>query len=734
MDAPPTEDQQPAKEKPTAEAPAFVPKDPAVEAILATQPREPAECVRAAKILADLGRPELAKEQLKKALEAQLDAEGLVALADRLGTAVFATLASRPELAPEARELADAVLGAVRRDREAPERIAAMISDLASPDAPTRVRASLELREAGPVAVAPLVAVLADANREDEHAAVRAVLIAMGKDAWHPLAGYLDSPDPGLVVQVIRVLASSGAGDVSLFLLAPFASSERPDEVRRAAGDALAHLVGPLPEPDEAAAILLDRAQEYFDQRRRVRADADGLATVWQWDASTGRSTARRYPPDVAAVVLAARLAGDALAITPGSEPVRQLYLLANLERLAYAAGLDAPLPVGPEAPSAKLAEFGPAALEAALDRALATGHAPAAAAAAQLLGQIGTAETILAGRAQPGPLARAMRSPDRRVRFAAVGAIMHLQPVRPFAGSSYLPETLAYLATATGARRVMVAGPGTEGSLAIGRLLAEQGLEVETAATGREMLEKLFDSADYELVFVDARIDGPPVSLLLQQLRHDARTALLPVGVLAAADQVDRARRAVAEDPLAEDFPRPHDPEAARWQVQRLAVLAGRRAVGPAERLQQAAAALEWLAELGDEPGGIYNLRRAESSAVGAVYSPGLGRQAVAVLAKLGTPRSQKALVDLASRATQPLAMRQAALEAFQASTDRCGILLTTNEILLQYHRYNQSAQADRATQAVLGAILDTIEAPSRAKREVGREMTNDQTPMTKE
>ncbi|MBN2024590.1 MAG: hypothetical protein JW809_17555 [Pirellulales bacterium] len=719
--------QQPAEQPaPPAERPApspaadrFAPKDPAVEAILATRPEEPAECARAAKILADLGRPDLAKEQLKKVLDANLDAEQLAGLADRLGPALFAELATRSELAPEAKTLGEAVLAAARAKHEAPERITQFIDDLKNPAADVRARAVAGLRQAGAAAVAPLVAVLADPARKAEHAAVRGALGSLGEDAALPLAGYLAAPDSDLVVQVIRVLADAGSSEVSIHLLAPFASPESDEEVRAAAAGALLRLVGPLPTPAEAAAILAERARDYYDRRRKVRADGDGLATLWQWDAAAGRGVARRLPPAVAGAVLAAQLAGDALAIEPGNADVRQLYLLTNLEKLAYTTGLDSPLPLGPGTASAPLAEFGPEAIETALASALADHHAPAAAAAARILGRVGTAEMALGGGPRPGPLARALRSPDRRVRLAAARAIMNLQPVRSFAGSSYLPEALAFLATSTGARRAMVAGPSTEDSRAIGGFLVEQGFEVDTAVTGREMLEKLLASADYELVLVDARIDQPPIHLLVQQLRHDCRTACLPVGILATEDRRNRARRAAQGDPLAEVFPRPHDGEAARWQVDRLQTLARDAAVAPDVRLAQAAEALGWLAELGGEAGPVYDVRRAEASVLSALHAPQLGEKAVAALAQMGTPRGQKALVDLASRRTQPLALRQAALAAFLASTDKHGILLTTDEILLQYARYNQSAQADADTQAVLGGILDAIEAPSRAKSE---------------
>jgi hypothetical protein len=74
-------------------------------------------------------------------------------------------------------------------------------------------------------------------------------------------------------------------------------------------------------------------------------------------------------------------------------------------------------------------------------------------------------------------------------------------------------------------------------------------------------------------------------------------------------------------------------------------------------------------------------------------LYVPSLSAAAAEVLGNLGTHRAQRALVDLASRFSQPIEARKAALEAFRRSTFERGLLLTSREILNQYERYNRSA-----------------------------------------
>jgi hypothetical protein len=86
-------------------------------------------------------------------------------------------------------------------------------------------------------------------------------------------------------------------------------------------------------------------------------------------------------------------------------------------------------------------------------------------------------------------------------------------------------------------------------------------------------------------------------------------------------------------------------------------------------------------------------------------------------VLAQWNSAESQRALVEEASRFTQPLALRQAAAAAFRQSIEKHGILLTTEEIRRQYRRYNESEKQDAATQHVLGLILDCLEAAAPRK-----------------
>ncbi len=251
---------------------------------------------------------------------------------------------------------------------------------------------------------------------------------------------------------------------------------------------------------------------------------------------------AKSVAPEDAARAMAARLARDAYAIAPDDHEVRLLYLATMLEQAAYENGLDRPLDEK-DAAAVEAKQFGVKTLDEVLQYAMADGHPAAAAAAARLLGEIGKADELLSQGGEPSPLVRAVQSPDRRLRMAALEAIVRLQPLRPFAGSSYVPQALGFFAASSGFRRALVACPSLEEARDLAGMLSAAGFQVDTFSNGKDLLLQAVRSPDYELALIDVTIDHPPIGILLQQLRHDPRTASLRVGLVARSGYLERGR-----------------------------------------------------------------------------------------------------------------------------------------------------------------------------------------------
>ncbi|MGQ9573985.1 MAG: hypothetical protein ACUVUC_01580 [Thermoguttaceae bacterium] len=659
----------------------------------------------------------MARDFFKKVLTQ--DPEQLAALVDELGSPVFIELGSRQDVQPEGRLLAEAVLKATARQLQDPQRIAALIKDLQSAEPQTRERALIGLREAQQAAFGALFQVLADRQRVREHSAVRAALGRLGPEVVDPLLAALEAKDGRLAAEAATLIGEMSDPGLAESLFAPLWRQTAGPELRAAARRAVIKLLGDVPTPQQAAGRLAERARRYLEQAEPLPADLSAMVRIWSWDEQARQPVASALPADQARRWFAARAARDAYAILPENAELRRLYAMAILEEAAYRNGLDKPLPMDRHGPAGQCAALGLSVLEDALARSIEQGHCGAAAAAARILGWQPEAERLLRRSGQPCPLVLATRHADLRVRFAAVEAVARLQPAEPFPGASYVVEALGFLAASTGARRALVASPSLEQSRRVSGYLAALGYQVDWATTGRELIRLALRSPDYELAMIDAGIDQPTLEFVVQQLRRDGRTAWMPIGIFARDEQMNRARHVAETNPRVKAFYPPQDPKAAQWQLQGLAALAGPQPVTAAERQRYAAKALEWLDQLGGQPGRkFYDLKRVQGPVLGALEVPELSSRAAAVLGKLGTADSQRALVELASRPAAPIPSRLAALAAFRQSSQQFGILLTIDQIRLQYDRYRQSADQDTASQRLLGLILECLEASAPAPR----------------
>ena len=104
--------------------------------------------------------------------------------------------------------------------------------------------------------------------------------------------------------------------------------------------------------------------------------------------------------------------------------------------------------------------------------------------------------------------------------------------------------------------------------------MLAGMGFDADSATAGHKAFLKALASGDYELVLLSDRIDRPPAGVVLDQLRHDPRTARLPIAILAEDEKADleRAQAIVYGDPYSTAFLRPQTPEGMKFFVEKFA------------------------------------------------------------------------------------------------------------------------------------------------------------------
>ncbi|MDA1054907.1 MAG: hypothetical protein O3C40_31170 [Planctomycetota bacterium] len=697
--------------------------DPVVLAIRKSNPQTATDLGRAIRNVVNLGRPDEAKKYLKQLLDGSPDASTLVQLHRELGSAIFMRMSRDGRYAPEGPALGKAVLDAAYAAAHDPAHLAELIDKLSDADVAIRHTALVDLRAGGTDSVVALIGVLADGGRSTEHAAVRATLVNLKEVSVGPLVGALETRDEALLPQVIVVLSRLNASQVTPHLLRPYFTSAPDALVRQAAEYGLKKLLGELPPRHDAEQYLAREAQQYLDGKLLGRLDYEDMITFWSWDAAKNAPVQRRYPGATASLMMAARLAGDLYAISPDNVDHQRLYLTATLESAKRTNGIDKPLPTGDGTAHASATSLGVDAIADVLEYALQHEKYAAATGAIEVLREIGDKELLRSNDGRASLFALCLKHSDRRIRFAAVEAIMTLNPVEPFAGSSYLSEALGYFASTVGSRRALVAHPRTDQAQTLVGMLNELGFEADTAQTGRQTLRLSVQYPDYEFFLVSDAVDFPAAGELIQRLRRDPRTATLPIGLMARQERFGQMERLTENDPLAETFPRPHDVTGVSLATRRLLNRGGDAIVSFDERMAQASAALDHLARLAEqsEEYPFYDLLRLQPAVEQAMHTPQLTDQAARVLGLFGTPSAQRLLVTLASQNSRRLSERQAAAAAFGTAISRRGVLLARTEIVLQYDRYNQSKILDQETQVVLGSLLDSIELPTRQSSDQG-------------
>jgi CheY-like chemotaxis protein len=244
-----------------------------------------------------------------------------------------------------------------------------------------------------------------------------------------------------------------------------------------------------------------------------------------------------------------------------------------------------------------KLLETGDSlALSDALANALDENRAATALALVEALGRIDDASVLYTADAQPSPLAAALVFPDRRVRFAAVEAIRSLDPRSPFPGSSQLPKTLRYLATAHGERRAVVLMPVAEHATTLAGRLAGMGFVAEPATRGGPAMRMAQRSADLEMIFVDYSIHSPAIRDMLYALRTNPATGRIPIALLATSDRLLDAKLLSTEHTRVIVFPRPQSDEWLAHIVDELNELSAGDGVSPDERATIGRQARGWI------------------------------------------------------------------------------------------------------------------------------------------
>lgn len=740
--------------------PAFRPLDPLAQSVvdsLDARPRTtPAERLDAAVRAAEVDAREAAARYFADLVDSLRDLDdaarpGVLAdLGDAVDDAALSRLARAVASADDdAARVIGAIRDAGRARRRDPPVLRAAAADLASPDAAARRAAGDRLAAAGVDALPALAGVLASADPRLDRARplAGALVAALGDDAREPLLSWLATAPPDQWPAVVAALDASTATGIDDYLLAPAAVPGTPPAIARPARAALVAREGRSPTVVDAIGRLGDRLGRILSPAGLPAVECDPLAgppTVARtvWNPAAGRFDRVQLRPRAARSLDALHVARDLGALGVRDPDTVKLVLLARVEALLLGAGdpLTATDSVDPERLAAALTGpdgEDPALLLDLVDEAVAREMPEAAVAVLRELERLhsSTPEALattlpLAARKR---LARLLDAPDEALAFAAARTLALCGGGPSFPGASRVVARLLRTAASEGVDKAIVAHPEHAVVEELATAISRHGYRPLRAGTGLDAVHLLRHDPDVTLVLLAARLGHPSAFETVQLIRGTGHGDLPAVMVVVdPLDDLGRGRKltqltlqARAHDHVAlvdrlDSFFEPStDPESGATTAPRfpeaLAAAAGPEAADPTTRQSRAAArlvrarqALDLLATLGERG---WDVTAAADTARRALGRDDLAPAALGLLATIGTPAAQGALVERVIDPARPAEERAAALAALRDHVGRFGTAIDCDRLAEVARGYNRAADTDGRDLA--GAVLETVRAP---------------------
>ncbi|MBX3439040.1 MAG: HEAT repeat domain-containing protein [Planctomycetaceae bacterium] len=689
----------------------------AAPGLLANEPQTAEQFFDAALVMLRVSRPDLAQRYLAKLLELQPDDETLLRLREVHGTAMFLRLSRDEKLIPQSQQLLKRVQAAAANQVSNPAYFDGLISRLQ--DSPRERDAVIaDLKHLGADAVPELLARLVDQSNFRNRDLLLETLVKFGPAAVDPLLGALDAPDLRTRAIAIDVLGWLGDESVVSHLWYPALAVDQPPEIQRSALRAIArirygdaNLTSRL-DPVGAAEEVYQGALQHFRDEYPWSPDLDGKLFVWSWDRAQNRLVKTATTPAAASMLMAERLARQAMLMAPDRDRNRALFLAAALAHARYRAGWGQPIPQGPGTAYDLALLSGASLTEMALGLAVEHGNPAAAESAVTALGALATRDTLRPRDGRPSPLIAALDFPNDRVQFAAAAAILELDPLEGFSRSQRVVEILARALRTEGGPRSIVIDPNTARAADTASMLNSLGFTTTVALTGQDGFREAVARGDVALTVLHPNTVRWELTQTIANLRADSRTAGVPI-VIAAGEPARADMRRVLNRVPGSAFVST-DGGPMQWSSQLQPVLRdfGVPPLTPQQQAERALTAADWLRYIAQRSrSNVFDLSSAEDALSDVAAQPGFGIDAVIALGTIGRPSVQQRLVDLVLAPAIEVDTREAAARELAIHIRRFGRMLSDDAVTRLIDAWDQSSEPAmrEALSSVIGVLRPT-------------------------
>lgn len=689
-----------------------------VKQLVDSQPQTAAELLRGVRVLMDLDEIEFARTYLERLSQMRLEDSEWFRASELIGADFLMRLYGEDRLLPANKELVRTMNQAGFRYATSAERVDQLIRGLSDESQAVRSESFRHLRRMEQAGAVALLQVFADSGRQHEYAGVREALRGMGPSAVGPLLAASRARPLQMRYEALMALALRVSPECFDAVVGALFSPHTPQEIKDDIQWALQQTYEHLPDRDAIERMHTRTRHLLFGQQLTadwLYYDRDAVyVNAWIWDGEAGSLVPLMVAPETAARMLALDRAADLHRAEPNRSDFRELHLLAFMDANKRVIGPDRVL--SSDLARSTFPDLTIQEIEALLHLALDRDMIPAVAAACDLLAQHPDTCQLLASSERASGLIRTLHCGDRHAQFAAFRALVELDCREPFAGCSHVMAAAAYFSSFADRPSGLIGHHYPEIAQSFADVLRQTGISGRGVENSRDMYREAVNDANLRYLFLSDTLAGPGYNELLQQFRSDWRTKRLPAAILVRSDTLANAQFRTNTDAFTLVLPETLDPTLVALQVDQLRRLQQPWEVTTTQGRLQAEYALNWILKVlaDSESYSFYEVLAHQRAIADLLYWPHNSRRVIEALGWMGTAVAQRELIEYASQTGLPIENRQLAVESFAKAISRRGIMLTREEILQQYDRYNASAGDTGENQRVLGLMLDLIEAHS--------------------
>lgn len=685
------------------------------ESPLLIEPKTPEEFFQAAVLMHRLARPNFARQYLQMLMDTKPTDATLLKLRDKFGAAPFLRLSNAKELRPVSSDLLKLVNVAFRKRGADPKYISSVLDALNGTAVERRV-AVITLQNTGAIVVPRILERIAAAGNAPASTLLRETLRELGEPAVAPLLAAINSPNDTVRLAAIGSLAAIRPKNAAPYLWYPAFNEKELKGIKLAARIALSRIYGTSvfsvqkTAPASITTELKRNALLHFRGEYSWKPGVDKKVELWSWNTAAKTVQLSRVTPEAASLYIGTRFAREALALSPENRDSQALFVAMSLAASADPKW-ENPLPTGPGTPHDMALAAGSDVLLDALATSTKFENATAAVASLIVLRQVASKSDIGRG----SPVMAALNDPSSRVRFAAAGTILHVDPNRKFAGSSRVIDILARALTDDGSAKGLVVNASVEKGVTLAGQLASLGYDGLVAQTGRDGFRKAAERADVDLILLQLNTIRWPLSQTIANLRADIRTARIPIVIYGPAGRSDRVATHVQRYQRVAYIAESSTGDGLANRLRPFLASLKTNPLTPKQRAAQRSAAVYWLAQIASgHRSRLYDLKPAEKAIVTAMYDPELTANATLALSAIATKTAQQSIGNVAINLQINARLREAAALQLAYHIQKYGLLLEAADILA----VKQSLAA--ATDSGLATALTTVMGSLKPNRKL--------------